>query len=143
MKPATVIAHRRVLLAEDDESLRQAVERLLSAAGIESAAYSTAEALLAGGAGATAACVVSDLRLPGMTGLELLAELRARGCGEPLILITAYDAPGVRADAVRRGVAAYLVKPFRGTALLEAIQRAIEAASGPERGLQPTANEPR
>jgi FixJ family two-component response regulator len=119
-------AMRKVLVAEDDESIREAIERLLHAAGFGSMAYTSAEALLAGGAGSSADCVVSDLRLPAMSGLELLAELRARGWGGPLILITAYDAPGRREEAMRCGAAAYLVKPFRGTELLAAVRTAIE-----------------
>jgi FixJ family two-component response regulator len=92
-------------------------------------AYASAEALLADNAGLDAACVVSDLKLPAMSGLELLAELRARGRRVPLILITAYDAPGLGGEALRRGAAAYLVKPFHGTALLDAV-RAVIAPTG-------------
>ena len=114
----------KVLVIEDDESMREAIERLLGAAGFECAAYASAETMLAASAGLDAACVVSDLRLPAMSGLELIAELRARGSMAPMILITAHDAPGVREDALRRGATAYLAKPFRGTALLEAIQAA-------------------
>jgi FixJ family two-component response regulator len=112
---------RKVLVVEDDASMREAIERLLDAAGIECCAYGSAEALLASGAQRDAACIVSDLRLPAMSGLDMLAELRARGEGTPLILITAHDTPGLGDEAVSRGAAAYLAKPFRGTALLEAI----------------------
>ena len=101
--------------------MRQAIQRLLEAAGLEFAAYVSAEELLAAGIEGIA-CVVSDLRLPGMSGLELLAEVRGRGSLVPLILITAHDAPGLREEAKRRGAAAYLVKPFPGAALLEAIR---------------------
>jgi len=116
----------KVLVVDDDESMREAIERLLGAAGFEPVAYASAEAVLAAGADSEAACVISDLKLPAMSGLELLAELRARGQHQPLILITAYDAPGLSEDAMRRGAAAYLVKPFRGTALLDAVRAAIE-----------------
>jgi FixJ family two-component response regulator len=115
----------KVLVVDDDESMREAIERLLGAAGFEPIAYASAEAALAGGAGSDAVCVVSDLKLPAMSGLELLAELRAQGQHQPLILITAYDAPGLGEDALRRGAAAYLVKPFHGTALLAAVRAAI------------------
>ena len=123
----------RVLIVEDDESMRQAIERLLGAAGIESRAYLSAEALLANGAAAHASCIVSDLKLPALSGLEMLDEIRARGWQPPLILITAHDTPGLRTEAVRHGVASYLVKPFRGTALLDA----IADVTGPD--LPPTA----
>ena len=79
--------------------------------------------MLADGVSAdAAACVVSDLKLPGMSGLELLSELRARGAGSPVILITAHDSPALRAEAARLGAAAYLAKPFLGSELLTAIR---------------------
>jgi FixJ family two-component response regulator len=108
--------------------MREAIERLLDAAGYECAAYGSAEAMLAAGAGRNAACVVSDLTLPAMSGLELLTALRARGRREPLILITAHDAPGLRENAMKSGAVAYLAKPFRGTALLETIKQVGETA---------------
>jgi len=123
----------KVLLVEDDDSMREAVKRLLRAAGFECAAYACAEALLAESGREGAACVVSDLKLPAMSGLELLDEVRSRGWELPLILITAHDAPGRREEATAHGAAAYLVKPFRGTALLEVIKNVIAPApSGPE-----------
>ena len=118
----------KVLLIEDDDSMREAMDRLLSAAGFECAAYASAEAMLAAGPGLDVACIVSDLKLPAMSGLDLIAELRSRGATAPMILITAHDAPGQRDEALRRGATAYLAKPFRGTALLDEI-RAVAAHS--------------
>ena len=99
-------AHRKVLVVEDDDGLREAIEVLLDAAGIKTACYASAEALLAAHAFADALCIISDIKLPEMSGFELLAELRARGNSPPVIVITAHDAPGVRADAARYGAAA-------------------------------------
>jgi FixJ family two-component response regulator len=124
-------ASPKVLVVDDDESMREAIERLLGAAGFQPVAYASAEAVLAGGSAPDAVCVISDLKLPAMTGLELLAELRARGQRQPLILITAYDVPGLGEDALRRGAAAYLVKPFRGTELLDAVRAAIAPKAAP------------
>jgi FixJ family two-component response regulator len=115
-----------VLVVEDDPSMREAIDRLLHAAGFPCRDYASAETLLANGGGKGAACVVSDLKLPAMSGLDLLDELRSRGGCPPFILITAYDAPGLREEAVRRGASAYLAKPFRGTVLLDAVKTAIE-----------------
>jgi len=112
----------KVLVVEDDDSMREAIDTLLEAGGIEPVLYASAEALLADGAGAGSVCIVSDLKLPGMSGLELLAELRQRGGWPPVILITAHDSEALRAQAMRQGVAAYLAKPFLGSALLAAIQ---------------------
>lgn len=118
----------QVLIVEDDDGVREAIERLLRAAGFEVVANGSAEGLLEESSVADASCLVSDLRLPGMSGLELLAALRDRGRRTPVILITAYDAPGRREDALRSGAAAYLVKPFQGTVLLDAIRAVIEPA---------------
>jgi FixJ family two-component response regulator len=116
-----------ILVVEDDESMREAIERLLGAAGFESAAYASADALLAHGIDADSACVISDLRLPGKSGLELLAILREMKISLPFILITAHDAPGLREKATTCGAAAYLPKPFRGTVLLDAVRGAMES----------------
>ena len=89
--------------------------------------YASAEALLVDPAAGDAACVVCDLKLPAMSGFDFLAEWGAPGGRPPVILITAYDAPGLSEEAARRGAAGYLAKPFRGTALLEA----IDVVAGP------------
>ena len=123
-----MVAGQTVLVVEDDDSLRPALERLLNAAGFQILAYASAEALLADATAGDAACVVCDLKLPGMSGFDLLAARRTPGGRPPVILITAYDAPGLSEEAARRGAAAYLAKPFRGTALLEAIEAVIEPA---------------
>ena len=113
---------RKVLVVDDDIGMREAIESLLQVAGFETATYASAEALLTSGALDGALCIISDLKLPAMSGLELLTELSARGGQPPVIMITAHDAPGVRDDAERRGAAAYLSKPFLGSALLAAIE---------------------
>jgi FixJ family two-component response regulator len=115
----------RVLVIEDDEGMREAIESLLKAAGYATSAYATAEALIAAGTPEDARCVVSDIRLPAMSGLELIAELRARGTSLPVILITAHDSPALRSVAGLHGAAAYLPKPFGRCALLTAIENAM------------------
>jgi FixJ family two-component response regulator len=119
----------KVVVVEDDDGMRRAVERLLDAAGFRSAAYASAEAALADRTDPQAACLVIDLRLPGMSGLDLLAEWRARGIMPPSILITAHDEPGRREEALRAGAAAYLAKPFPGTALLGLIRGLVQPAA--------------
>lgn len=118
----------RVLVVEDDDGMREAIEALLGAAGIESISYASAEALLAGGAIEASVCIISDLKLPAMSGFELLGALRARGPEPPIIVITAHDSAAVRREAKRLGAAAYLPKPFAGSALLAAIERASTPA---------------
>lgn len=112
-----------VVVIEDDESMRDALEGLLEAAGMRTAVYRCAEDLLASRALDEARCIVSDVRLPAMSGLELVSELRRRGPRPPVILITAHDSPAMRNEAARRGAAAYLPKPFDGIALLDTIAR--------------------
>lgn len=114
---------RRILVIDDDDGMREAIESLLDAAGFETTVYASAEALLAGGAIDGAICIVSDLKLPAMSGLELISALHARGARPPVIVITAHDAPHAREEAERRGAAAYIAKPFSGSALLAAIER--------------------
>ena len=109
--------------------MREAIERLLGAAGFNCVAHASADALLARGVDRSAACVISDFRLPGTSGLELLALLRQQGVSLPFILITAHDAPGLCEKALSGGAAAYLAKPFRGTRLIEAVRSAIKMAS--------------
>jgi FixJ family two-component response regulator len=116
----------RVLLVEDDDSVRKSMVRLLNSLGVSTASYESAEALLAVGLGAGDTCVVSDLKLPGISGLQLLAELRQRGCLQPVILMTAYDSSTIRKVAEYYDVAAYLPKPLSGATLLAAIRTAIE-----------------
>ena len=125
-------SRRNVVVVEDDQSMREAIEDLLHAAAVDSVLYQSAEALLADGTSAEfASCVVSDLKLPGMSGLELLAALRTRGAQAPLVLITAHDSPSVRAEAARAGVAAYLAKPFLGSELLTVIRDATAPGRRP------------
>jgi FixJ family two-component response regulator len=115
-----------VVVVEDDDSMRESLERLLDEAGFACSSFASADALLARGIDGLSVCVISDLRLPGFSGLDLLAALRASGIALPLILITGHDAPGLREEAMRRGAAAFLPKPFRGTTLLETVRAAIK-----------------
>lgn len=120
---------RRVLVVDDDEGMREALKNLLDAAGFVPVAFGTAEALLQDCIIDGAVCLISDLRLPSMSGLELLTALRARGEQIPVIAITAHDEPGVGDHAMRCGAAAYLAKPFLGSALLAAIERVAVSSS--------------
>lgn len=117
-----------VLVIEDDEGMREAIESLLGAAGVPATSYASAEALLAAGPLGRARCIVSDIRLPAMSGLELLTALRVRGDAIPVILVTAHDSAAMRDAACLHGAAAYLAKPFAGADLLQAVARAAGGA---------------
>jgi FixJ family two-component response regulator len=111
-----------ILVVEDDDGMREAIENLLGVAGFSTVVYESAEAMLAEDTSERALCVVSDLNLPAMSGLDLLTELRRRSWHVPVIIITAYDSESTRQEAARRGAIAYLPKPFPSIALLTAIE---------------------
>lgn len=110
-----------VLIVEDDDSMRDAIHILLSLSGYRTLAFGSAEAMLAEDAIEQPLCVISDLNLPAMSGLDLLIKLRQRGWPTPVIIITAFDSPSTRNEAIRRGAVAYMAKPFPSAALLSAI----------------------
>jgi FixJ family two-component response regulator len=116
-----------IVVVEDDSGLRQALQKLLNAAGYRPAAFESAEALLASGDVDRAGCLVLDIRLPGTSGIELYRQIAARGAAPPVIFITAHDQPALREEAAKLGAAAYLPKPFPGRDLVEAVAAAVGA----------------
>jgi FixJ family two-component response regulator len=117
-------AQQFIVVVEDDAGMQKAIERLLRAAGFQSVSFASAEELLQTEAADYAACLVLDIHLPGISGLELgrlLTSRRAR----PIIFITAQDEARLRYEAERLGCV-YFRKPFEGKALLEAIRQAIK-----------------
>lgn len=124
---------RTVILVEDDESLRRALVRVLRASGFETRDYASAEALLADLAPDRAGCLVVDLNLPAMSGLDLVDLLRQRGATLPVVAISAHDEARVRDAVRRRGVERFLGKPFVGTALVQTVNDLI-GGRAPSRG---------
>jgi FixJ family two-component response regulator len=118
-----------VLVVEDDEGMREAIDQLLSVAGFTAVLYGSAEALLADASSERPLCLVSDLNLPAMSGLDLLKELSRRGLRIPVIIITAYGSAAIRQEAAQLGVCAFLVKPFPSASLLTTIHT-IAAQTG-------------
>jgi FixJ family two-component response regulator len=119
-----------VLVVEDDDSMRASIDILLSLSGYRTALFASAEAVLAEDAIERPLCVISDLNLPAMSGLDLMIELRRRGWPTPVIIITAFDSPASRKEAMRRGAVAYMAKPFQSSDLLTAIHD-IPSAGAP------------
>jgi FixJ family two-component response regulator len=119
------MSSRKVVLVEDDAGLRSAFEKVLGAWGFAVDAFESAEALLESSAAEGAGCLILDIRLPGISGLELYRRLAARGQAAPVIFITAYDDLAVRAEAGRLGAAGYLVKPFRGRVLVDVVAETL------------------
>lgn len=120
--------HQSIVVVEDDAGMSKAMERLLRAAGFQPVSFASAEELLQTEAAATAACLVLDIHLPGLSGLELGRLLATSGHAKPFIFITGQDEPSLCEEARRLGCA-YFRKPFDGQALLEAIRQAIEVDS--------------
>jgi FixJ family two-component response regulator len=115
-----------IVVVEDDAGMRKAIERLLRAGGFHCVSFASAEALLQTGAADTAACLVLDIHLPGLSGFQLQRQLMASGRKLPVIFITALDDAAARAEAQRIGSVAYFRKPFDGSAFLREIGRALK-----------------
>lgn len=120
------MAEPLVVGVDDDFRVRESIARLAKSAGYEPKVFPSAESLLESGALAEAACLVSDVRMPGIGGLELQHRVKAAYPKLPVILISAHVDEEVRSRALREGALAFLYKPFDGEELLRAIQRAIE-----------------
>ena len=120
------MAKSLVVGVDDDVRVRESIARLAKSAGYEPKVYPSAEALLESGILAEAACLVSDVRMPGIGGLELQHRVKAAYPKLPVILISAHVDEEVRIRALDDGAVEFLYKPFDGEELLRAVQRAIE-----------------
>ena len=116
-----------VAVVDDDESLCRSMSRLLRAASFLPVAYGSAEEFLSDPVHPHFDCIVLDVQLDGMSGLELHEKLAASGDKTPVIFITAHDAPEVHAQAVSAGCAAYFRKTDSGSEVLAAIRDAVSS----------------
>ena len=114
-----------VAIVDDDESVRDTTKDLLDSAGLSAATYDSAERFLQSQDVRAIRCLVADMRMPGMTGLELHGHLAAAGTPIPTILITAYPDEQVRSRALSMGVICFLAKPFSPEDLLSCIETAL------------------
>lgn len=114
-----------IVVVEDDAGLNQALSRLLTAAGFNAAMFESAEALLAADTATSADCLVLDLHLPGMSGVQLHEKLKEISTPPPCIVITAYDDAATRKGIKGIGAAAVLIKPFKGQALVSAVRETL------------------
>jgi FixJ family two-component response regulator len=115
-----------VVVIEDDESYRAAVERLLKSAGLSVQSFGSAEAFLDSGRQQESGCLISDIRMPGMSGLDLQSKLNSEHCPIPTIFITAHGDEKMRLQAMRGGAVMFLTKPFDDETLLEAVRVALK-----------------
>jgi FixJ family two-component response regulator len=114
-----------VAVVDDDMSIRNATQDLLRAAGFSTAAYSNATSFLDSADQARVACLVADMRMPGMTGLELHEHLAGIGAGIPTIIITAHPGELPRERVLEAGVTCFLIKPYAPDELLECVRKAV------------------
>jgi FixJ family two-component response regulator len=112
-----------VAVVDDDERLCRSLSRLLRAAGIQPITYASAEAFLADTKHPQFDCLVLDIQLGGMSGIELAQRVVADGGHTPIVFITAHDDPEARAEAEAAGCVAYFRKTDSGAEVLEAIRR--------------------
>jgi FixJ family two-component response regulator len=114
-----------VAIVDDDESVRSAVHGVLRSVGLKAQTFSSAEEFLASGKADLVGCLVTDVQMPGMTGLELQARLAEDDHRIPVIFITAYGNASMRAQAMRAGAVEFLGKPFDDDILLESVRAAL------------------
>ena len=114
-----------VFVIDDDASMRAAIERLAGAVGLSVATYSSGDEFLASSIPDVSGCVVTDVRMPGLSGLELQKEMSAREITFPIIFITGHGDIAMSVQAMKAGATEFLTKPFRDQDLLDAIREAI------------------
>ena len=114
-----------VVVVDDDESVRESLPDLLRQCGFDSAAYASAEEFLSSDVIAKTSCLILDIAMPGMSGIELQRELVRRRQAIPIIFITAHTDETVRPRMLEQGAVECLFKPFSETALLDALAAAL------------------
>ena len=118
-----------VAVVDDDESFRTALQRLLRSAGFRVRSFASAEDFLKSAQRHETGCLVADIRMPGMSGLDLQAKLNADHCPIPMIFISAHGDEKMRLQAMRGGAVKFLAKPFDDAILLETVRTALKTES--------------
>lgn len=116
-----------VAVVDDEESVRKALRRLLRSAGMQVETFSSGQEFLNSLTSHQPDCLLLDLHMPGLTGLDVQCRLAAAKTRLPTIIITGHDQPGVANEALSAGASAYLTKPADERVLLEAITRAVSS----------------
>jgi two-component system response regulator FixJ len=120
--------NQTVYVIDDDDAARDSLQFLLETAGLSAKTFETAAAFLKNLPASDSGCVITDVRMPGMTGIELLKALKARAFPLPVIVITGHGDVPLAVDAMREGAADFLEKPYNDDALLRSISRAVAAS---------------
>jgi FixJ family two-component response regulator len=116
-----------IAIVDDDDSMRSALQGLLESAELPAQSFASAEEFLQSGQQHQIACLIADIRMPGMSGLELQAQLNAEHRRIPIIFITAHGDEKMRMRALRAGAVEFMAKPFNDEALLESVRAALES----------------
>ena len=117
---------RLVAIVDDDESVQRALQDLIESDGLSALCFGSAEQFLDSEARNKAACLIADVRMSGLTGLELQAKLKAERCPIPVVFITAHGDAEMRIHAMHEGAVEFLSKPFDDAVLLEIVHTALE-----------------
>jgi len=119
------MARNLISVVDDDESIRRTTTLLIESFGFRAAAFESAENFLGSGRLNDTSCLIVDVQMPGMNGLQLQSQLAAAGCSIPIIFITAHDDKESRRRAMQAGAVAFLGKPFTDEQLLQSIRSAL------------------
>jgi FixJ family two-component response regulator len=117
---------RLIAIVDDDRSVQIALQDLIESEGLSTLCFGSAEQFLNSGAQHKAVCLIADIRMPGISGLELQTKLKAERCRISIIFITAHGDGKMQTQALRDGAVKFLAKPFDNTVLLEAVHAALE-----------------
>jgi FixJ family two-component response regulator len=115
-----------IVIVDDDESMQDSLQDLIESAGLEARCFGSAEEFLESGLHRQAACLITDIRMPKMSGLELQSRLKEEECSVPIIFITAHGDARMRIRAMREGAVEFLAKPFDHQLLLKRVRAALD-----------------
>ena len=115
-----------IAIVDDDRSVREAAKTLVGSLGYATAAFASAEEFLQSGRLRETACLITDVQMPGMSGVDLHDHLTANGHSTPVIFVTAYPEESVRVRALDAGAFGFLSKPFTEESLIECLNLALE-----------------
>jgi FixJ family two-component response regulator len=115
-----------IAIVDDDESVLRSLQDLIESDGLTALCFGSSEQFLDSEARNKAACLIADIRMPGMSGLELQERLKAERCGIPIIFVTAHGDAKMKIRALRDGALGFLSKPFDDAVLLEIVHTAVK-----------------
>jgi FixJ family two-component response regulator len=119
-----------ISIVDDDQSVRDSIASLIRSLGHATATFSSAEEYLSSGVAQESSCLITDLRMPGMSGADLQALLAANGCTMPIIIMTASPDEGIRRQVLRAGASGFLHKPIQDHHLIDCLNKALKPDSG-------------